>query len=284
MSPAPPGDYHVHTSFSDGEGEPAQCVERALALGLPEIGITDHLTPSVLDAEGAWSIGHERLGEYVGAVRDAAARYPEITVLLGVEADYVPGTEDELAGLLGAYPFDYVVGGLHYVDGFSFDDEATREDPRWDAAASLYRRYYALLGRAAASGLFDVLAHFDYVMLWGRRTDEDVSAVEDEALAVMAAHGRRREVVGDADLRKAQSKGPLHALGRFTLAVGETRMDVVVAGGRQGHGYLRGALPPARHTRYSCTNPSRSPSSTPWVLPTSYPVRRSLTIWYGCRT
>jgi len=194
VSLPPPGDYHVHTRFSDGEGEPAQCVERALALGLPEIGITDHLTPSVLDAEGAWSIGHERLGEYVGAVRDAAARYPEITVLLGVEADYVPGAEAELAGLLGAYPFDYVIGGLHYVDGFSFDDEATRQDPRWDDAASLYRRYYALLSCAAASGLFDVLAHFDYVMLWGRRTDEDVSAVEDEALAVMAAHGVAIEV------------------------------------------------------------------------------------------
>ena len=194
MSPAPPGDYHVHTSFSDGEGEPAQCVERALALGLPEIGISDHLTPAVLGGEGDWSIGHDRLDDYVGAVREAAKCYPEITVLLGVEADYVPGTEDELAGLLGAYPFDYVIGGLHYVDGFSFDDEATREDPRWDAAASLYRRYYALLGRAAASGLFDVLAHFDYVMLWGRRTTADLAAAEDEALALMAAHGVAIEV------------------------------------------------------------------------------------------
>ena len=194
MSAPPPGDYHVHTRFSDGEGEPAQCVERALALGLPQIGISDHLTPSVLDAEGDWSIGHDCLGEYVGAVRAAAARYPGITVLLGVEADYVPGAEDELAGLLGAYPFDYVIGGLHYIDGFSFDDEATREDPRWDDAASLCRRYYALGSRAAACGLFDVLAHLDYVMLWGRRTTADISAAEDEALAAMAAGGVAIEV------------------------------------------------------------------------------------------
>ena len=190
----PPGDYHVHTRFSDGEGEPAQCVERALALGLPEIGISDHLTPSVVGGEGDWSIGHECLGEYVGAVRDAGARYPEITVLLGVEADYVPGAEDELAGLLGAYPFDYVIGGLHYVDGFSFDDPPNRNDRRWDDAASLYRRYYHLVSRAAASGLFDVVAHLDYVMLWGRRTDADISAAEDEALAALAAHGVAIEV------------------------------------------------------------------------------------------
>ena len=207
----PPGDYHVHTRFSDGEGEPAQCVERALALGLPEIGITDHLTPAALGGQGDWSIRHTCLDDYVGAVRDAAARYPEITVLLGVEADYVPGAEDELAGLLGAYPFDYVMGGLHYVDGFSFDDETTREDPRWDDAATLYRRYYALVSRAAACGLFDVLAHLDYVMLWGRRTDGDTSAAEDEALAAMAAHGVAVEV---------NTTGTLDAAGRMYPAPG----------------------------------------------------------------
>jgi histidinol-phosphatase (PHP family) len=190
----PPGDYHVHTRFSDGVGDPAECVQRALALGLPEIGISDHLAPSILGAEGDWSIVHERLDEYVGAVRDAAARNPGITVLLGVEADYVPGAEDELAALLGAHPFDYIIGGLHYVDGFSFDDEPAREDARWDDAAMLYRRYYALVGRAAACGLFDVLAHLDYIMLWGRREAPDISAAEDEALAAMAAHGVAIEV------------------------------------------------------------------------------------------
>ena len=48
--------------------------------------------------------------------------------------------------------------------------------------------------------------------------------------------------------------------------------------------YLRDSLPPARQTRYECTNPSRSPSSTLCALPTSWPVRVSFTIWYGCRT
>ena len=45
--------------------------------------------------------------------------------------------------------------------------------------------------------------------------------------------------------------------------------QTAVESGRHAARYLRGALPPARHTRYSCTNPSRSPSSTPWALPTS---------------
>jgi histidinol-phosphatase (PHP family) len=206
-----PGDYHVHTRFSDGEGGPAQCAERALALGLPEIGISDHLTPSVLRAEGDCSIRHERLDEYVGAVRDAAERYPEITVLLGIEVDYLPGTEDEIAGLLGAYPFDYVIGGLHHVDGFSFDDPPNRDDRRWADGVTLYERYYALLGRAASTGLFDVLAHVGYITLWGHVVRADVSAAEDEALRAIAAAGAAVE---------ANTTGTLDPAGRMYPAPG----------------------------------------------------------------
>lgn len=185
----PPGDYHVHTRFSDGVGGPAQCVERAVALGLPAIGISDHLTPSAVGGDGDWSLDRERLDEYVAAVRAAATRFPQIEVLLGVEVDYVPGAEDELAGLLAACPFDYAIGAVHQVDGFPYDDPALGDDSRWGDAADLYRRYYALVTRAVATGLFSVLAHLDYIMLWGRRTDADISAAEDEALAAMAAHG-----------------------------------------------------------------------------------------------
>lgn len=190
-----PGDYHVHTAFSDGEGEPEQCVERALALGLPEIGITDHLVPSSLDADGDFSVAPARMEAYVRAVRDVALRYPAPRVLLGVEADYVPGTEDELAETLAAWPFDYVIGAVHCVDGFSFDDPRNRDDERWmDRDASVYMRYYELIRGAAACGLFDVIAHLDYITLWGHDVPCDISAAEAETLRAIAAAGVAIEV------------------------------------------------------------------------------------------
>ncbi len=208
----PPGDYHVHTRFSDGEGEPAPFVARALALGLPEIGITDHLAPAVLGADGDWSIRPERLDEYVGAVRDVAAHYPEITVLLGVEADFVPGAEDELAQMLGAYPFDYVIGAVHYVDGFSFDDPPNRDDRRWTEGAALYERYYEVLAQAASTGLFDVLAHIDYIALWGHVVRADVSAAQDDALRAIAVAGTAIEVNTTGTLDPAGQMYPAPAL------------------------------------------------------------------------
>jgi len=190
----PPGDYHVHTRFSDGEGEPAQCVERALALGLPEIGFADHLAPRCADPNDEYGIGVAQIEAYVSAVREAATRYPEIAVLLGAEADYVPEAEDELAEVLAAYPFDFVIGAVHFVDGFAFDDPPNRDDPRWTDGAALYERYYELLGRAASTGLFDILAHIDYITLWGHAVRADVAAAEGAALRAIAAAGAAVEV------------------------------------------------------------------------------------------
>lgn len=230
MPVPPPGDYHVHTRFSDGEGEPAQCVERARALGLPAIGFADHLAPRCVDPNDEWSVGSTQLEAYVCAVREAAARYPDIAVLLGVEADYVPEAEGELAQMLAAYPFDYVIGAVHFVDGFCYDDPATREDPRWHDAASLYRRYYALVSRAVGSGLFDVLAHLDYVMLWGRRSAADISSAEDEALAAIAAAGVAVEINTSGTLEPA---GLMHPAP--DLLARACRLDIPVVFGSDAH-------------------------------------------------
>jgi histidinol-phosphatase (PHP family) len=187
-------DYHVHTCFSDGEGEVAECIERAVALQLPEIGISDHLAPASLGDRASYAVAHHRLDRYVEAVRDAGARYREITVLLGVEADYLPGVEKELAATLDAYPFDYVIGSVHYVDGFAFDDEHTRRHELWSDVDAVYRGYYRALRLAAAFGRFDVVGHFDYAKVWGYRPVGDMTDHEREALAAVAVSGAAIEI------------------------------------------------------------------------------------------
>lgn len=196
-APAPhlPGDYHVHTTFSDGAGTVEECVRHAARLGLPEIGIADHLSPVDLGPEQDWCVGHANLGRYVEEVRAAAARHGEIRVLLGVEADYDPALEAELDGLLSAWPFDYVVLGVHTVEDFAFDDEAARGDPRWDDA--FLATYYRVVRRAALYRRFDVLAHFDYIGLWGHRPGPAAHAGIEAALDALAASGRALELNTD---------------------------------------------------------------------------------------
>src|SRR5664279_1473711 len=83
-----PGDYHVHTTFSDGTGSVADCIEQAISVGLTEMGIADHVSPAQPSPWVMPTIPYARLDDYVAEVRDVASRYDEITVLLGIEADY----------------------------------------------------------------------------------------------------------------------------------------------------------------------------------------------------
>ncbi len=192
-----PGDYHVHTTYSDGSGSVAECIEHAIAVGLAEIGIADHISPVQPTPWQMPTVPFAELERYVTEVRDAASRYDEITVLLGIEADYLPAHEEQLRALLDAWPFDYVIGGVHMVDGFDFNDPALRDDPRWSDPDPLFAAYYETVRRAARFGGFDIIAHLDYIGLWGHTPGTAVDPAIDTSLDAIAASGAAIELNTD---------------------------------------------------------------------------------------
>ena len=194
--PAPPGDYHVHTSWSDGTGSVEDVVRRAAELGLPEIAIAEHFTPRPGQDEDWW-LRPDQLPAYVADVRAAAGRHDDVKVLLGVEAEYVVGQEAELAEYLSAWPFEVVVLGIHEVDGFVFDDPALRQDPRWDDPDALLIAYYRTVRRACEWGRFDIFAHLDWIGLWGHRPGVAVQPEIEAALDALAASGAAIELNTD---------------------------------------------------------------------------------------
>ena len=104
--------------------------------------------------------------------RRKAARLPGQA---GIEVDYEPGREAEIAGALEPYPWDYVIGSIHFLDGLGIDSEPSLVASV--GAARAWSRYYETLGRAAQSGLFDTLAHPDLVKMFGEEIDWDWGAV-----------------------------------------------------------------------------------------------------------
>jgi histidinol-phosphatase (PHP family) len=107
--------------------------------------------------------------------------------------------------LLEARDWDYVVGSVHFlrdeaVDHPDFDIWRTRSH----RPEEVWNRYFDTLGAAAASGLFDVLAHPDLVKMWGRerpRPEGDLRRFYDRAMEAIAESGIAVEV-STAGLRK----------------------------------------------------------------------------------
>ena len=221
-----PGDYHVHTTFSDGAGSVAECIEQAIAVGLPEIGIADHVSAVQPSPWPMPTISFTRLERYIEEVQAAASCYDEITVLLGIEADYAPQHEVQLRELLDAWPFDYVIGGVHTVDGFDFDDPALRQDPRWSDADALFAAYYAAVRQAAEFGSFDVIAHLDYIGLWGHAPGPAVGDLIGSSLDAIAASGAALELNTD---RFSDPAGVMYPSDELLRAVGARGTPLVIS-------------------------------------------------------
>ncbi len=168
-------DYHVHLR-PDEPGTDAERYftaanaqryrEAAEERGIAELGVSEHVHRfrQALDVwrHPFWEDNAvDDLDAYCAFVRE------ETDLRLGIEADWVAGREDRMASLLEDYDWDYVVGSVHFLRDAAVDH---RDYDVWSAARSaddVWRRYFETLGHAAASGMFDVLAHPDLVKVWG---------------------------------------------------------------------------------------------------------------------
>jgi histidinol-phosphatase (PHP family) len=174
-------DYHMHLRWPDdgltarySADRAEEYVAQARRVGIDEIGFSEHLY-YFRQTRDLWEIPWmlerclDDLDEYVDAVVEAKGR--GLPVKLGLEVDYFPGIEAELAELLEPYPWDYVLGSVHFVDGFPVDQEPAlvHKLPVGEA----WRRYFVWLRNAARSGLFDSLAHPDLVKIFAMRAPDD---------------------------------------------------------------------------------------------------------------
>lgn len=151
-------------------------IDAAIALGMTQFGVSDHgpayFRPGDHPLPGT-QMARSELPHYISDALALKQQYEgRIAVKLGVEADFIPGQEAELAEILQAHPFDYVLGSVHYAYDISIFSRT-----RWEteAAANVYTEYYRLVQRAAALGLFDILSHLTAVEAYGPPLPDDLA-------------------------------------------------------------------------------------------------------------
>jgi histidinol-phosphatase (PHP family) len=198
-------DYHLHLR-EEGQrvAHTVETVERwveaGAARGVDELGFVEHFY-YFLEARPLLTVPyqiehcHTPVARYVDAVLEAKER--GLPVKLGVEADYYPGREDEIREVLSRYPWDFVLGAVHYLDGLAVDSQPRLVDAVGPEEA--YRRYFDALVDAAKSGLFDALAHPDLVKFhaglleWDREAfvrRADGVCLEVSSAGLRKPHGR----------------------------------------------------------------------------------------------
>jgi histidinol-phosphatase (PHP family) len=199
-------DYHVHT-FRCGHagGATRKFIQAGVERGLLEIAITDHiplyfLPPAKRDPHLA--MREDQFDGYLEEVRTLQrAFFGVLPVRLGLEADYAEGYEEDLGQWLAKADWDLVLGSVHLVAGGWIDAPGSERRFEREGTENLYREYYRLLARAASSGAFDVLSHFDLPKKFGARPKAPLEREEDVAIEAALSAGCAVEI-NSAGLRK----------------------------------------------------------------------------------
>lgn len=194
-------DYHMHTPLcGHAKGEPKEYVEHAIKIGLKEIGFSDH-APLVSHRDPTITMDFNEMPTYYAMIEDVQKKYPQITIKLGLEADFIPGYEHKTKEILAAYPYDYVIGSVHFIGQWGFDDPGQRDGWKSQDINQVYRDYYALLRQSAQTRIFDIMGHVDLVKKFGHRPTEDMSQEIQKTAKVFKECGVAVEI-NSSGLRK----------------------------------------------------------------------------------
>ena len=190
---------HCHSRYcGHGEGEVAEYARAAAEAGLSTLAFTEHYPlTAAFDPDGYLSVPAADMAAYRAAVEQARQQHPGMEVLCGIEMDYLGSMEDRSLSAADLEPYDVVLGSVHFIDGWAFDDPAQRG--RWEepgAPDAIWRRYVELWCEAAADRTlrFDVMSHPDLAKKFGYYPSYGLQPLYEAMAEAAAAGGRMVEV------------------------------------------------------------------------------------------
>lgn len=223
-------DYHTHHErCGHAVGKLEEYVQRGIELGLQQLGLSDHLPLVHVDPANYYpemAMPMAELPRYVEECLNLKERYRGVIDLrVGMEADYIEGYEDQIREILSPYPWDYLIGSVHFLGEWDITDY--RQVHGWEGKDILevYRLYYDAVKKSALSGLYDIIGHMDVIKRFGYapKTPEDkaeVKALELDTLKVIANSGVAMELNASGLFKPCAEMFPAEPLLQEALKLG----------------------------------------------------------------
>lgn len=187
-------DFHLHTDFSgDSETPAVKQIERAIELGMKRICITDHHDYDVV-SECDFNLD---LPSYISAMRQLRDIYrDQIQIEIGIELGLQCHIAQYLNELSTQYPFDFIIGSSHFINGLDpYYPEFWENKTEHEALQSFFE---ISLKRIRSIHCFDSYGHLDYIVRYGKNQNRnyrsgDYRDLIDEILKTLIQNGKGLE-------------------------------------------------------------------------------------------
>ena len=171
-------DLHNHTTLCNhAKGTIDSYIQAAISCGTRYFGFSDH---APMDYDLAYRMGFSQMREYEDAVLSAKKKYQDkIEILLGYEVDYLmPYLDDRVLNA----DVDYLIGSVHFLDDWGFDNPEFIEKFKNRDIDTIYRDYFQSIQAMAKSRKFDIVGHLDLIKVFKFMPTKDTRLLAYDAL------------------------------------------------------------------------------------------------------
>lgn len=204
-------DLHLHTLYSHGKNTPLEMFEAAKHKSVSFIGFSEH-SPR----PDGYNYHHEyreqlnsHLNDYINQVMALKSYDSAYKTLLGMEIDWISGEEDFTRRSCSRFDFDYLIGSVHFLDHWGFDDGADQwVNADQEECERRYISYFRHWKEMLDSGLFQIAAHPDLIKIFSVEkfhiwlNNQESKDVIRDCLLTLKNMGMAMEI-SSAGLRKA---------------------------------------------------------------------------------
>ena len=154
-------------------------LRKAIELGIDVFGYSEHAP--MKNFEDGYRLVLEKQDFYQNTVLELKEKYKkQIDVVLGYEVDYIEG-DYLLDGIINA-PVDYLIGSVHYLDKWGFDNPEFIGEYEKRDIDTIWEEYFKAMQNMARSGHFDIVGHFDLMKVFNFLPKKNMKELCFEAL------------------------------------------------------------------------------------------------------
>lgn len=165
-------DFHLHSSFSTDSKTPMEeMVKRGIGLGLKTMCFTEHMDFDFPMNELDFQLDTKSYQTELFGLKEKYCS--QIELLFGVELGLQTHLSERLKEYTAAYPFDFVIGSSHVVDGM---DPYFPEFFHGRKEEEAYRAYFqSIIDNVKAYSGMDIYGHIDYIVRYGPTKNKNYS-------------------------------------------------------------------------------------------------------------